>query len=102
MAMSSSTTTVSATDARASLPDLLDRVAGGEEITITRHGEPVAVLVRPDALRSRRAEHAFRVAATVRDALDAGRRSRLSDAGGLSEQRAEALLREVRASRAAR
>ena len=35
-------------EARAALPEVLNRVAGGEEITITRHGRPVAVVVRPD------------------------------------------------------
>jgi antitoxin (DNA-binding transcriptional repressor) of toxin-antitoxin stability system len=37
-------------EARAALPDVLTRVAQGEEITITRHGRPVAVVVRPDTL----------------------------------------------------
>lgn len=35
----------SLTDARAALPELLNRVEAGEEITITRHGKPVGVLV---------------------------------------------------------
>ena len=34
-------------EARAALPEVLNRVAEGEEITITRHGRPVAVVVRP-------------------------------------------------------
>lgn len=37
------------------MPELLDRVLAGDEVTITRHGRPVAVVVRPDALRVRRA-----------------------------------------------
>ena len=35
-------------EARAALPEVLDRVAEGEEVTITRHGRPVAVVIRPD------------------------------------------------------
>jgi antitoxin (DNA-binding transcriptional repressor) of toxin-antitoxin stability system len=35
-------------EARAALPEVLTRVAAGEEITITRHGSPIAVVVRPD------------------------------------------------------
>jgi antitoxin (DNA-binding transcriptional repressor) of toxin-antitoxin stability system len=35
-------------EARAALPEVLTRVALGEEITITRYGSPVAVVVRPD------------------------------------------------------
>jgi antitoxin (DNA-binding transcriptional repressor) of toxin-antitoxin stability system len=39
-------------EARAALPDVLTRVAQGEEITITRYGSPVAVVVRPDIVWS--------------------------------------------------
>lgn len=42
------TSTYTLTEARASLPLLLNRVADGEEITITRHGRPAAVLVGHD------------------------------------------------------
>jgi len=37
-------------EARAALPEVLDRVAEGEEVTITRHGRPVAVVMRPDVV----------------------------------------------------
>lgn len=37
-------------EARAALPEVLTRVAQGEEITITRHGSAVAVVVRPDII----------------------------------------------------
>jgi antitoxin (DNA-binding transcriptional repressor) of toxin-antitoxin stability system len=39
-------------EARAALPDVVTRVARGEEITITRYGSPVAVVVRPDIVWS--------------------------------------------------
>ncbi len=39
-------------EARANLPEVLTRVAAGEEITITRYGSPVAVVVRPDIVWS--------------------------------------------------
>jgi prevent-host-death family protein len=92
--------TMSASQARATLPQLLDRVAAGDEVTITRHGHPVAVLVRPDALRARRAEAAMEGAARVHDALAAGRAARLpSGARGVSAARAEELIAEVRAGR---
>jgi antitoxin (DNA-binding transcriptional repressor) of toxin-antitoxin stability system len=39
-------------EARAALPEVLTRVAQGEEITITRYGSPVAVVVRPDVVWS--------------------------------------------------
>lgn len=37
--------TVGAYEAKTHLPALLDRVSQGEQITITRHGVPVAILV---------------------------------------------------------
>lgn len=37
-------------EARAALPEVLTRVAQGEEITITRYGSPIAVVVRPDVI----------------------------------------------------
>ena len=91
-------------EARAALPSLLDRVTEGEEVTmtITRHGKPVAVIVRPDALRSRRADAALGSAAQVQDLLAAGRASPLPSDRGLTEARAEELVADVRASRASR
>ncbi len=39
---------LSLSEARAKLPELLDRVAAGETIHITRHGKPAATLVGHD------------------------------------------------------
>lgn len=41
--------TVGAFEAKTHLSSLLDLVESGEEITITRHGKPVAQLVTPKA-----------------------------------------------------
>lgn len=92
--------TVSA--ARAALPEILDRVAAGEEVTITRHGKPAAVVVRPDALRVRRADQAFAAAGRVRERLVEARSRPLDATPGISEARAEELLAELRASRSHR
>ena len=43
--------TVGAYEAKTHLSELLDRVAHGERITITKHGVPVAVLQPPDSSR---------------------------------------------------
>ena len=43
--MSNSRTTVGAYEAKTKLPELLERAASGEEITITKHERPVARLV---------------------------------------------------------
>ena len=92
----------SVSEARASLPHLLDRVEAGEEVTITRHGRPIAVVVRPDALRVRRADQALAAAADVRDLLAKGRAQPLPAQGTVPVQRAEELLADVRASRSRR
>jgi antitoxin (DNA-binding transcriptional repressor) of toxin-antitoxin stability system len=46
-------------EARAALPEVLTRVAQGEEITITRYGSPIAVVVRPDIMWSKPAAEAI-------------------------------------------
>ncbi len=86
-------------EARAAMPDLLARVGSGEEIMITRHGLPVAVVVRPDVLRARRASDALDGADRVRELLVAARKDELFGAGGLSAQRADELVAGIRSER---
>lgn len=43
--------TIGAYEAKTHLPKLLERVIKGEQITITKHGVPVAVLQPPLSLR---------------------------------------------------
>ena len=76
---------IGAYEAKTHLPRILEDVARGETITITKHGVPVATLspVAPDAtvevrdatagLRSFRAAHPLR-GLTVRELIDEGRR----------------------------
>lgn len=92
--------TYSVTDARSALHEILDRVFAGEEIVISRHGVPVAVLVRPDALRVRRAEAALAVARSVLDAVAAP----ISDTPpqGTTRRAAEAHVKALRSERAQR
>jgi antitoxin (DNA-binding transcriptional repressor) of toxin-antitoxin stability system len=92
-------TSMNASEARAALPELLNRVEDGEEVTITRHGRPVAVLVRPDALRVRRAEVVLDDAARIHNLLAEAAATPLPEDTGLTEQRAEELIAEIRASR---
>ena len=89
-------------EARAALPEVLDRVAGGEEVTITRHGRPVAVVVRPDILWSRRARAALDDAERIHALLAEAAATDLPDDRGLTVQRAEELIAEIRAGRDAR
>jgi antitoxin (DNA-binding transcriptional repressor) of toxin-antitoxin stability system len=90
---------ITVSEARAALPELLSRVDGGEEITITRHGRPVAVLVRPDVLRSRRAGAALDDAERIHELLTHAAAADLPEGSGLTAQRAEALIAEIRAGR---
>ena len=91
---------MSVSDARAALPEILSRVEGGEEVTITRHGRPVAVVVHPSALRVRRAHSALLAAEQVHDLLAAARSGRPTGEG-VTAARAEELVAEVRAGREA-
>jgi len=45
-------TTVGAYEAKTHLPKLLNRVAKGEKIVITKHGVPVAVLQHGDTMKT--------------------------------------------------
>jgi prevent-host-death family protein len=94
--------TMTVSEARAALPEILDWVLAGEEVTLTRHGQAVAVVVRPDTLRVRRADEALAAAQRIRDLLAQGRASRLRPRPRLSKERGNALVDEVRAARSSR
>lgn len=78
--------TVGAFEAKTRLSELLDQVERGEEIVITRHGEPIARLIAvvPERDESRRRELLERMAArrserrlgevAVRELIEEGRR----------------------------
>lgn len=78
--------TVGTFEAKTHLSELLDRVANGDEITITRNGKPIARLVPIDAARAAdRRELARRIdkarrgvklgpGLTLRKLIDEGRR----------------------------
>jgi antitoxin (DNA-binding transcriptional repressor) of toxin-antitoxin stability system len=93
--------TVSASVARQTLPAQLDRVEAGEEISITRHGRVIAVLVQPDVLRNRRASTAWNAADQLGARLESARRAPL-DTAALTPERAEELVRGIEADRSAR
>lgn len=76
---------IGAYEAKTRLPHLLDEVAKGEVITITKHGAPVAMLVpplsarRPDPAEVIDALRQFRCGVTLggmslREMVDEGRR----------------------------
>jgi hypothetical protein len=80
-------------EARAALPEVLNRVAAGEEVTITRHGQPIAVVVRPDVMWSRsRAEVVLGEADRLHSLLSAAAGSELpiTRGGSMSDERDDA------------
>jgi antitoxin (DNA-binding transcriptional repressor) of toxin-antitoxin stability system len=86
-------------EARAALPEVLNRVEAGEEVTITRHGRAVAVVVRPDVIWSRPgARDVIAEADQLERMLQAAGERELS-LGGLTEQYAEELIADIRAGR---
>jgi antitoxin (DNA-binding transcriptional repressor) of toxin-antitoxin stability system len=90
--------TVTASDARQTLPAQLDRVERGEEVEITRHGKVVAVLVRPDVLRVRRASDAWRAADRIGSLLEEAMAQRL-EPPTMTAERAEELVAAIRDGR---
>jgi prevent-host-death family protein len=95
-------TTMRVSEARAALSSVLDRVEEGDEVTITRYGRPVAVVVPVGALRARRATGASTDAERVRDLLERGRTTSLRTAPRLDPARADELLDDVRRHRSRR
>ena len=92
--------TFSATEARSSLPQILDQVELGAEVTLTRHGKPVAVIVHPDALTNRRIDaQALATSQRLRRLIHDARTRPLAKAGTLSAANADALAATVRADR---
>jgi len=95
-------TTMTVSEARAALPELLTRVEGGQEVTITRHGRPVAVLVAPDAHRRRRNLDIMREAAAIRDLMNTARTAPVTTVESMTPQRAEELIEDIRQGREGR
>lgn len=91
--------TLTISQARASLPELVTRVEAGEEITITRHGRPAAVLVRPDVLRSR-ADVIIGEAERLHRVLSHAAGTEPGAEPGVTAERAEELIAEIRSGRA--
>jgi prevent-host-death family protein len=64
---------LSLSQARARLPELLDRVAAGEEVHISRHGRALAVLINHDLWMKTRTHHVLIEARELRARLEAAR-----------------------------
>lgn len=75
--------TVGAFEAKTHLSALLDKVAAGEEVVITKHGKPVARLVGARAIDRERVNQAFEKLKALRKGTTLGGLSwkRLRDEG---------------------
>ena len=96
--------TMSATEARAALPEILDRVAAGDEVTITRHGTPIAVVVPIGTLRVRRAERVLTQAQRLDELVTKLSSAQLEGAATnpISAERADQLVADLRSGRDSR
>ena len=86
------------TEARAQLPELADRVQTGEEVTVTRHGQPVMVIVHPGNLNRRRQSSIWDEMDRMKKSLEEDRSQSL-DQGALTIERADELVGAIRADR---
>ncbi|WP_232547040.1 type II toxin-antitoxin system Phd/YefM family antitoxin [Propioniciclava soli] len=84
--------------ARAQLAHLVEQVEAGDEVVLTRHGRPVAVMVHPSAIAVRRADAALAEARSLRDTLASARAAGVLQPR-LSEADAQALVVDVRRGR---
>jgi prevent-host-death family protein len=85
-------------EARNDLAALLDKVEAGEEITVTRHGRPIAVVIQYDRARRRRAEPLLEQGARRRAERERAR-SRPLPKPSISAEHAELWVNEIRADR---
>ena len=92
---------MTASEARARLPEILDRVEAGEEVTISRHGKAVAIVLSPRNVRVRRASAAAAIerAEQLGRELEAARHEPLALSGTLSPELGELWIRELREER---
>lgn len=92
---------ISVSTARQTLPEQLDRVEAGEEVSITKDGRVVAVLVRPDALKRRRALEVWDEAERIAGLLDSTRSEPMQRPVSISPERAEVVhaVRDARSGR---
>ncbi len=88
---------ISVSKARSELPRILGLIQDGEEVTLTRHGQAVAVVVRPDTLRVRRTSEVDAVAQKLASSLNLAAGVPLDDVP-LADSAGEAELLEELAS----
>ena len=98
---------MSVSEARAALPRVLDRVADGDQVTITRHGKPAAVVVRPDRVPPSRTADMEARAAKIKAEMEQARSmpidwSLWDKPSSLTPEQVEEWVAEIRADRDSR
>ena len=89
--------TMTASEARAGLPAVLDLVEAGEAVTITRHGRAVAVVMSPASVHPARSASALERALELRLAREGARGADVPD--DLDDDAADRLRAHLTASR---
>ncbi len=91
--------TLSLSEARARLPELLDRVAAGDEVHITRHGAEAAVLVSHDRWMKTKRQDLLAEAREIRRRFEAVEDTPLSEFRPVLDWDVEAHIAEIREGR---
>lgn len=86
------------TEARAKLPLLIDQIQAGQNVILTRHGEPVAVMISPDVAMRYRNAAIWGQADSLLAHLEEAAKQPLA-AAKLTSARADELVSEIRAER---
>ena len=99
--------TMSVSEARAALPRVLDRVENGDQVTITRHGRPAAVVVRPDRVPPSRTADMEARSAEIRERLEQAKSAPIDwslwdKPSSLTPEQVEEWVAEIRADRDSR
>jgi prevent-host-death family protein len=91
---------LSLSDARAKLPQLLDRVAAGESFTITRHGAEVAALVGHDEWMKTKTHDVIVQARELRRRIEAARGKPIDWSGPAADPaETDAIIEELRSGK---
>jgi prevent-host-death family protein len=91
--------TLTLSEARARLPEILDRVAAGEEVHITRHGTPVAAVIGHDRWMKTKRQETLATARELMRRLKTVERRPLEEFVPNPDWDVEAHIREIREGR---
>ncbi len=91
--------TLTLSEARARLPEILDRVAAGEEVHITRHGAPVAAVIGHDRWMKTKRQDLLAGARELRRRLESVERRPLEEFVPNLDWDVEAHIAEIRDGR---